>query len=96
MVNTPSLHLPVRINNNFITKLFTFTAIYSILMKDIKKQNTPHLKLFVKGTFCILLIAGSLFQLANSAYAQSNPQPKEIQLWPVGKIPGGTGPRGLK
>jgi len=65
-------------------------------MKDIKIQETLHLNLFLKGMSCILLVAGSLFQPSKCAYAQSNPQPKEIQLWPASKIPGGTGPQGTE
>ena len=82
------------LNNNFITKLFFFAALYPISMKNIKKQKTQQLDIFFKRMFYILLVTGTLFQLIDPAYAQSTYHPKQIQLWPAGNIPGGTGPQG--
>lgn len=89
--------MPVLNNYNlFFTKLFTFTVIYSVPMKNIKKQKKLRLKLFFKNVSCILFVAVTLFQLRNSAYAQTNQRQQDIQLWPAGKIPGGTGPQGAE
>jgi len=64
-------------------------------MKHIEKQKIHRVSITLNRIFSILLlVAGNVLRINNVANAQSGYQPKQIQLWPAGNMPGGAGPQG--